>query len=238
MTAGTSSKPLSLALLLPPPPATAAAVVTTTASSATPIASFTRVLRMRDLLPTKCRPMLRSRLQVGSETLDEDDLRRRGGLPHRLQRRVLVGFVPGARRVGVGELHHDAALPRPRTLEHLDGAAARDEAAAVVGDRVRVAAAVLLQRFRIAEVARVGDHVGGHRPDVNGRGPGVIRRARGVLREALETPLYIMPPMPPMSGMPPPPPESFSGTSATIASVVRMFLAIDAAFCSADRVTI
>ena len=47
--------------------------------------------------------------------------------------------------------------------------------------------------------------------------------------------------MPPMSGipppMPPPPPLSLSGTSATIASVVRMFLAIDAAFCSAERVT-
>ena len=37
--------------------------------------------------------------------------------------------------------------------------------------------------------------------------------------------------MPLMSGMPPPAPsDSFSGTSATIASVVRMFLAIDAAF--------
>jgi hypothetical protein len=37
--------------------------------------------------------------------------------------------------------------------------------------------------------------------------------------------------MPLMSGMPPPPPPlSRSGTSATIASVVRMFLAIDAAF--------
>ena len=35
-----------------------------------------------------------------------------------------------------------------------------------------------------------------------------------------------------------PPPPSFSGISATIASVVRMFLAIDAAFCSAERVTI
>src|SRR5436305_800320 len=47
--------------------------------------------------------------------------------------------------------------------------------------------------------------------------------------------------MPPMSGIPPPgipPAPSFSGISATIASVVRMFLAIDAAFCSADRVTI
>jgi hypothetical protein len=45
--------------------------------------------------------------------------------------------------------------------------------------------------------------------------------------------------IPPMSGMPPPPPAvSFSGTSATIASVVRMFLAIDAAFWSAERVTI
>ena len=38
--------------------------------------------------------------------------------------------------------------------------------------------------------------------------------------------------IPPMSGMPPPPgpAPSFSGGSATIASVVRMFLAIDAAF--------
>ena len=45
--------------------------------------------------------------------------------------------------------------------------------------------------------------------------------------------------MPPMSGMPAPAPAvSFSGGSATIASVVRMFLAIDAAFWSAERVTI
>jgi hypothetical protein len=36
--------------------------------------------------------------------------------------------------------------------------------------------------------------------------------------------------IPLMSGMPPPPWPSFSGSSATIASVVRMFLAIDAAF--------
>src|SRR5207244_9988393 len=40
-----------------------------------------------------------------------------------------------------------------------------------------------------------------------------------------------------MSGMPAPAPTGFfSGASATIASVVRMFFAIDAAFCSADRV--
>src|SRR4029079_11598331 len=43
--------------------------------------------------------------------------------------------------------------------------------------------------------------------------------------------------IPLMSGMPPPPPESLSGTSATIASVVRMFLAIDAAFWSGERCT-
>jgi hypothetical protein len=43
-----------------------------------------------------------------------------------------------------------------------------------------------------------------------------------------------MPPMPP--GMPAPA-EAFSGASTTIASVVRMFLAIDAAFWSAERVT-
>ena len=48
---------------------------------------------------------------------------------------------------------------------------------------------------------------------------------------------YIMPPMPPISGMPPATP-AFSCGSATIASVMRMFLAIEAAFCSAERVTI
>ena len=46
---------------------------------------------------------------------------------------------------------------------------------------------------------------------------------------------YIMSGMPP--GIPAPAP-AFSGASATIASVVRMFFAIDAAFCSAERVTI
>ena len=67
------------------------------------------------------------------------------------------------------------------------------------------------------------------------RGPGVMP---GPLRISRRGRLgYIIPLM---SGMPPPPPPapSFSGTSATIASVVRMFLAIDAAFCSAERVTI
>src|SRR5581483_2259551 len=45
--------------------------------------------------------------------------------------------------------------------------------------------------------------------------------------------------IPPMSGIPAPAPAGvFSGASATIASVVRMFFAIDAAFCSAERVTI
>ena len=76
------------------------------------------------------------------------------------------------------------------------------------------------------------------------------RRARrsGPSRIAFRPPITETPPVsagdvtryiiPPMSGMPPPPPPpSFSGTSATIASVVRMFLAIDAAFCSAERVT-
>ena len=46
-----------------------------------------------------------------------------------------------------------------------------------------------------------------------------------------------MPPMPPM----PPPPgiagSSFFGSSATIASVVIIRPAIEAAFCSAERVT-
>src|SRR5262245_56881879 len=44
--------------------------------------------------------------------------------------------------------------------------------------------------------------------------------------------------IPPMSGIPAPAPAGvFSGGSATIASVVRMFFAIEAAFCSAERVT-
>ena len=49
---------------------------------------------------------------------------------------------------------------------------------------------------------------------------------------------YIMPPMSGMPpGMPPPAPPS-SGGSAMIASVTRMFLAIEAAFSSAERVTL
>ena len=36
----------------------------------------------------------------------------------------------------------------------------------------------------------------------------------------------------------PPPAPFFSGLSATMHSVVRMFLAIEAAFCSAERVTL
>src|SRR5205085_12697662 len=46
---------------------------------------------------------------------------------------------------------------------------------------------------------------------------------------------YIMSPIPP--GIPPAMAPCFSGASATIASVVRMFFAIEAAFCSAERVT-
>src|SRR5690242_11734676 len=72
------------------------------------------------------------------------------------------------------------------------------------------------------------------------RGPGAARASRKQLacygESSAEVRAYIIPPM---SGMPPPgiPAGSFSGGSATIASVVRMFLAIEAAFCSADRVT-
>ena len=43
--------------------------------------------------------------------------------------------------------------------------------------------------------------------------------------------------IPLMSGIPAPA-FSFSGASATMHSVVRMFFAIEAAFCSAERVTI
>src|SRR6478672_13150075 len=47
-----------------------------------------------------------------------------------------------------------------------------------------------------------------------------------------------MPPMPPMPPSPPPMAGAFSGLSATTASVVRNSAAIDAAFCSAERVTL
>src|SRR5262245_39262036 len=54
-------------------------------------------------------------------------------------------------------------------------------------------------------------------------------------RQSALAPAYIIPPM---SGMPAPAPAGvFSGGSATIASVVRMFFAIEAAFCSAERTT-
>src|SRR5262249_193550 len=44
--------------------------------------------------------------------------------------------------------------------------------------------------------------------------------------------------MPPMSGAPPGAAAAFSGLSATTASVVRKSAAIEAAFCSAERVTL
>ncbi len=44
--------------------------------------------------------------------------------------------------------------------------------------------------------------------------------------------------MPPMSGAPPGAAEAFSGLSAMTASVVRNRAAIEAAFCSAERVTL
>jgi hypothetical protein len=61
-----------------------------------------------------------------------------------------------------------------------------------------------------------------------------VPRDRPSQRIGAQSARYIIPPM---SGMPAPA-RSFSGASATITSVVRMFFAIDAAFCSAERVTI
>src|SRR4051794_11455320 len=71
------------------------------------------------------------------------------------------------------------------------------------------------------------------RPGANAPGPRSTSQAQAPGSGA--KPAYIMPPM---SGMPPPTPApSLSGISATMASVVRMFFAIEAAFCSAERVT-
>ena len=50
----------------------------------------------------------------------------------------------------------------PLALEQLVLAAADEEAPAGGGDRVGVAAAVLLQRIGVPGVADVGDHVDGH----------------------------------------------------------------------------
>src|SRR4051794_41591988 len=167
--------------------------------------------------------------------VDQDDVRGRGAAADRLDRLVLVGGPPRARGLAIRELHEDDPLRVPLALEHLVVAAADEEAATGGGHRVGVAAAVLLERVRVPRVADVADHIDGHTPDVNQRGPGDV--AGPSEHCGAEAP-YIMPPMPPMSGMPPPPLPSLSGASATIASVVRMFLAIDAAFCSAERVTI
>ena len=68
------------------------------------------------------------------------------------------------------------------------------------------------------------------------RRPETPRARRSGPSRSLRQSLYIIPSMPPMPpGMPPPP--FCSGISAMIASVVRMFFPIDAAFCSAERVT-
>src|SRR3954449_8200326 len=78
---------------------------------------------------------------------------------------------------------------------------------------------------------------GGADTPPNDGGPGVTRAPEYRKHERREgaEPAYIMPPM---SGMPPPTPApSLSGISATMASVVRMFFAIEAAFWSAERVT-
>src|SRR4051794_20935263 len=64
-------------------------------------------------------------------------------------------------------------------------------------------------------------------------------RGRAPVGGTRRLPLFELYIIPDMSGMPAPAgAPAFSGTSATIASVVRMFLPIDAAFCSAERVTI
>ena len=94
--------------------------------------------------------------------VDEDELRVALGLAHGLERRVLVRLVPGPGGRDVAELHDHAALVGPRPLEHLHLAAARQEAAAVVGDRIRVAAAVLGEHLGVADVPGVGDDVGRH----------------------------------------------------------------------------
>ena len=79
--------------------------------------------------------------------------------------------------------------------------------------------------------------------------PSADRLIGGVKRKApfpgpfcydkIERKAYIMPSMPPIPPMPPPPPAASSfGSSATMASVVIMRPATDAAFCSAVRVTL
>jgi hypothetical protein len=76
----------------------------------------------------------------------------------------------------------------------------------------------------------VRGHWPARRRPFNGEARRTRRASLGLgllLREQVWVPPYIIPPM---SGGIPAPAGSFSGGSATTASVVRMFLAIDAAF--------
>src|SRR5581483_1544923 len=111
---------------------------------------------------------------------------------------------------------------------------------ALANARADVPQLVLQRREVERDAIVVGTWHGAHRRSaVPPRAP---KTARGRLSPAPRTSRtrgfgsYIIPPM---SGMPAPAPApAFSGASATTASVVRMFFAIDAAFCSAERVTI
>src|SRR5262249_54196697 len=130
------------------------------------------------------------------------------GPPDRARHRCVRG-------TGLGDFPYEPAEGRPQPAERIE--------------HIRVAA--------ILAPASV-DHalVSAHERSPRERKEGRRKPALSLTKSGSFSSAHIIPPI---SGMPAPAPAGvFSGASATIASVVRMFFAIDAAFCSAERTTI
>src|SRR3954466_15572389 len=84
--------------------------------------------------------------------VDQDDVRGRGAAAERLDRLVVVGGPPCAGGLAVRELHEDDPPRVPLALHQLVLSAADEEAPAVGGDRIGVAAPVLLERICVPGV--------------------------------------------------------------------------------------
>ena len=128
----------------------------------------------------------------------------------------------------------------------------RPEGRQPLGARDRRSPAVVVRPRSRRHVVRVGRsgmvlHATGaatRRATRPGPGPGRLVTLPAVDGGPVSTtsspcrPCHPCPPMPPMAAAAAAPPSTFSGLSATSASVVSSSAATDAAFCSAERVTL